>query len=88
MNTRPVHPELHFTAGETLRDIVIGMADGLTVPFALAAGMAGAVSQTSIICIAGVAEVTAGAVAMGLGGYLAARGEAEHYAFLVARLFG
>ena len=55
------------------------MADGLTVPFALAAGMAGAVSQTSIICIAGVAEVTAGAVAMGLGGYLAARGEAEHY---------
>ena len=79
MNTRTIHQELHFTAGETLRDIVIGMADGLTVPFALAAGMAGAVSQTSIICIAGVAEVTAGAVAMGLGGYLAARGEAEHY---------
>ncbi len=79
MNTRTIHQELHFTAGETLRDIVIGMADGLTVPFALAAGMAGAVSQTSIITIAGVAEVTAGAVAMGLGGYLAARGEAEHY---------
>ena len=79
MNTRMIHQELHFTAGETLRDIVIGMADGLTVPFALAAGMAGAVSQTSIICIAGIAEVTAGAVAMGLGGYLAARGEAEHY---------
>ena len=79
MNTRTIHQELHFTAGETLRDIVIGMADGLTVPFALAAGMAGAVSQTSIITIAGVAEVTAGAVAMGLGGYRAARGEAEHY---------
>lgn len=79
MPTRTIHQELHFTAGETLRDLVIGMADGLTVPFALAAGMAGAVSQTSVICIAGVAEVTAGAVAMGLGGYLAARGEAEHY---------
>lgn len=74
------HVEQHFTASETIRDIVIGMSDGLTVPFALAAGLSGAVSSTSIIVTAGLAEIAAGSIAMGLGGYLAARGDAEHYA--------
>lgn len=73
------HVEKHFTATETVRDVVIGMADGLTVPFALAAGLAAAVSSTKIIVTAGLAEIVAGAVAMGLGGYLAARTDAEHY---------
>ncbi|GCF06734.1 VIT1/CCC1 transporter family protein [Dictyobacter arantiisoli] len=73
------HVERHFTAGETIRDIVIGMSDGLTVPFALAAGLSGAVSSTSIILTAGLAEIAAGSIAMGLGGYLAARSDAEHY---------
>ena len=79
------HIEKHFTASETVRDIVIGMADGLTVPFALAAGLSAAVSTTSVIVTAGLAEVTAGAIAMGLGGYLAARTDAEHYAAEQAR---
>ena len=74
------HIEHHFTAGETVRDIVIGMSDGLTVPFALAAGLSGAVSVNTIIVTAGLAEVAAGSIAMGLGGYLAARSDAEHYA--------
>jgi VIT1/CCC1 family predicted Fe2+/Mn2+ transporter len=74
------HVEQHFTAGETVRDIVIGMSDGLTVPFALAAGLSGAVSVNTIIVTAGLAEVAAGSIAMGLGGYLAARSDAEHYA--------
>jgi vacuolar iron transporter family protein len=74
------HVEQHFTAGETVRDIVIGMSDGLTVPFALAAGLTGAVSTSTIIITAGLAEIAAGSIAMGLGGYLAARGDAEHYA--------
>jgi vacuolar iron transporter family protein len=74
------HVEKHFTAGETVRDVVIGMADGLTVPFALAAGLSGAVAGTSIIVTAGLAEIAAGSIAMGLGGYLAARSDAEHYA--------
>lgn len=74
------HIEKHFTASETVRDIVIGMADGLTVPFALAAGLSGAVDATSIVITAGLAEVAAGSIAMGLGGYLAARTDAEHYA--------
>ena len=74
------HIEKHFTAFETIRDIVIGMSDGLTVPFALAAGLTGAVQSTSIVVTAGLAEVAAGAIAMGLGGYLAARTDAEHYA--------
>src|SRR5947209_3610201 len=73
------HVEQHFTAGETIRDIVIGMSDGLTVPFALAAGLSGAVSSTHIVVTAGLAEIAAGSIAMGLGGYLAARGDAEHY---------
>jgi VIT1/CCC1 family predicted Fe2+/Mn2+ transporter len=74
------HVERHFTASETVRDIVIGMSDGLTVPFALAAGLSGAVEATSIIITAGLAEVAAGAIVMGLGGYLAARTDAEHFA--------
>jgi VIT1/CCC1 family predicted Fe2+/Mn2+ transporter len=73
------HTEKHFTAGDAVRDIVIGMSDGLTVPFALAAGLTGAISQTHIIVTAGFAEIAAGSIAMGLGGYLAARGDAEHY---------
>jgi vacuolar iron transporter family protein len=73
------HIEKHFRAPALIRDIVIGMADGLTVPFALAAGLSGAVSSTAIIIMAGLAEVAAGAIAMGLGGYLAARSDLEHY---------
>jgi VIT1/CCC1 family predicted Fe2+/Mn2+ transporter len=74
------HIEKHFTASETVRDIVIGMSDGLTVPFALAAGLSGAVDASGIIITAGLAEVSAGAIAMGLGGYLAAKTDAEHFA--------
>jgi VIT1/CCC1 family predicted Fe2+/Mn2+ transporter len=72
--------EQHFTASESIRDVVIGMSDGLTVPFALAAGLSGAVSSTTIIVTAGLAEIAAGSIAMGLGGYLAVRSDAEHYA--------
>ena len=74
------HVERHFTSSEIVRDLVIGMSDGLTVPFALAAGLTGAVAISSIIVTAGLAEIAAGAIAMGLGGYLAAKSEAEHYA--------
>ena len=77
---RKHHTERHFTASETVRDIVIGMSDGLTVPFALAAGLSGAVESTGIIVTAGLAEIAAGSIAMGLGGYLAAKSDAEHYA--------
>lgn len=73
------HIERHFTASDTVRDIVIGMSDGLTVPFALAAGLSGAVDSSTIIITAGLAEVAAGSIAMGLGGYLAAKSDAEHY---------
>jgi vacuolar iron transporter family protein len=73
------HIERHFTGSETVKDIVIGMADGLTVPFALAAGLSGATETTSIIVTAGLAEIAAGSIAMGLGGYMAAKGDAEHY---------
>ena len=74
------HVEAHFRSSAVVRDIVIGMSDGLTVPFALAAGLAGAIDATSLILAAGFAEIAAGSIAMGLGGYLAARSEAEHYA--------
>src|SRR3989442_490815 len=73
------HVERHFTAGNTVRDIVIGMSDGLTVPFALAAGLTGAIDRAGIIVTAGLAEIAAGSIAMGLGGYLAARSDAEPY---------
>src|SRR6476659_4656351 len=79
------HVEKHFTATDTVRDVVIGMADGLTVPFALAAGLAAAVSTTKVIVTAGLAEIVSGAIAMGLGGYLAARTDAEHYGAEKAR---
>jgi len=78
MPTTP-HVERHFTAGEVVRDIVIGMSDGLTVPFALAAGLTGAIDSSRIVVTAGFAEIAAGSIAMGLGGYLAARGDSEHY---------
>jgi VIT1/CCC1 family predicted Fe2+/Mn2+ transporter len=80
MPRRRPHTERHFTASDTVRDIVIGMSDGLTVPFALAAGLTGAVDSTAIIVTAGLAEIAAGSIAMGLGGYLAAKSDAEHYA--------
>lgn len=73
------HIERHFTASEIVRDTVIGMADGLTVPFALAAGLSGATESADLIVTAGLAEIAAGSIAMGLGGYLAAKSEAEHY---------
>jgi VIT1/CCC1 family predicted Fe2+/Mn2+ transporter len=73
------HVESHFTASEFVRDIVIGMADGLTVPFALAAGLSGADTTARIIVVAGLAEIAAGSIAMGLGGYLAAKNDADHY---------
>jgi VIT1/CCC1 family predicted Fe2+/Mn2+ transporter len=74
------HEEQHFTASELVRDVVIGMSDGLTVPFALAAGLSGTDVSTAIVVTAGLGEVAAGSIAMGLGGYLAAKTEAEHYA--------
>jgi VIT1/CCC1 family predicted Fe2+/Mn2+ transporter len=79
------HVERHFTSSAKVRDIVIGMSDGLTVPFALAAGLSGVVESTGIVITAGLAEVAAGAIAMGLGGYLAARTDAEHYGSEYAR---
>jgi len=74
------HIEKHFTGSEMVRDIVIGMSDGLTVPFALAAGLSGIAHSTAIVITGGLAEIAAGAIAMGLGGYLAARSDVEHYA--------
>ena len=73
------HTEHHLKSSELIRDIVIGMSDGLTVPFALAAGLSGAVANSSIIVIAGIAEIAAGSIAMGLGGYLAGKTEQDHY---------
>jgi len=73
------HTETHFMGGALVRDIVIGMSDGLTVPFALAAGLSGAVSSSRVVVVAGLAEIAAGSIAMGLGGFLAARSDAEHY---------
>lgn len=75
-----LHIERHFTSSDMVRDVVIGMADGLTVPFALAAGLSGAINTTGIIVTAGLAEIAAGSIAMGLGGYMAAKSDAEHYA--------
>jgi VIT1/CCC1 family predicted Fe2+/Mn2+ transporter len=79
------HVEKHFRSSEAVRDVVIGMSDGLTVPFALAAGLSGAVTAARIVITAGFAEIAAGSIAMGLGGYLAARSDAEHYASEEAR---
>jgi VIT1/CCC1 family predicted Fe2+/Mn2+ transporter len=80
MDTHLHHSEHHLTSSEVLTDIVIGMSDGLTVPFALAAGLSGAVKDVSLIVIAGMAEIAAGSIAMGLGGYLAGKTEQDHYA--------
>ena len=79
------HVESHFDASDTVRDVVIGMADGLTVPFALAAGLTGAIDSSRVVIVAGLAEIVAGSIAMGLGGYLAAKSDAEHYASERAR---
>ena len=79
------HQEKHLQSSDLLTDIVIGMSDGLTVPFALAAGLSGAVSNTSLITIAGIAEIAAGSIAMGLGGYLAGKTEQDHYNSELAR---
>lgn len=79
MNNQDKHVEKHFTSSDLIRDIVIGMSDGLTVPFALAAGLSGTVDSTALILTAGGAEIAAGSIAMGLGGYLAGRTDAEHY---------
>jgi VIT1/CCC1 family predicted Fe2+/Mn2+ transporter len=79
MPTAP-HVEKHFEASATVRDVVIGMSDGLTVPFALAAGLTGVAAATSrLVVVAGLAEIAAGSIAMGLGGYLAARTDEDHY---------
>lgn len=79
MDTHLHHEEYHLQSSDLLRDVVIGMSDGLTVPFALAAGLSGAVDSTGIIVIAGIAEIAAGSIAMGLGGYLAGKTEQDHY---------
>ncbi|HWC54830.1 MAG TPA: VIT1/CCC1 transporter family protein [Chitinophagaceae bacterium] len=79
IDTHLHHEEQHLKSSDMLTDVVIGMSDGLTVPFALAAGLSGAVSSTSIIVIAGIAEICAGSIAMGLGGYLAGKTEQDHY---------
>lgn len=73
------HNEEHVKSSEFIKDIVIGMSDGLTVPFALAAGLSGAVAASSLVITAGIAEIAAGSIAMGLGGYLAGRAEIDHY---------
>jgi VIT1/CCC1 family predicted Fe2+/Mn2+ transporter len=85
MYPRTTHVETHFTGSATVRDVVIGMSDGLTVPFALAAGLSGAVSSSFLVLVAGVAEMAAGSIAMGLGGYLAANSEADSYRAEYAR---
>lgn len=79
MSNSSAHTEKHFKSSDLVTDIVIGMSDGLTVPFALAAGLSGAVSNNHIVVIAGLAEVAAGSIAMGLGGYLAGKTEVDHY---------
>lgn len=73
------HIEKHFESTALVRDVVIGMSDGLTVPFALAAGLSGAVSSVHIVVFAGLAEIAAGSIAMGLGGFLASKADSEHY---------
>jgi len=74
-----MHHEHHLKSSDTIRDIVIGMSDGLTVPFALAAGLSGAINSSTIVVTAGIAEIVAGSIAMGLGGFLAGRTESDHY---------
>lgn len=85
--TKGIHKEEHLGSSEFITDIVIGMSDGLTVPFALAAGLSGAVQHNSIVITAGIAEIVAGSIAMGLGGYLAGKTEQEHYESELKREF-
>ena len=85
MDTHDHHQESHLKSSDFLKDVVIGMSDGLTVPFALAAGLTGAVGSSAIIVIAGIAEIAAGSIAMGLGGYLAGKTEQDHYTSEVKR---
>src|SRR4051812_12320229 len=85
MTKAPHHHEEHFNGSATVRDIVIGMSDGLTVPFALAAGLTGADQNNAVIITAGLAEIVAGSIAMGLGGYLAGKTEIDHYKSELAR---
>jgi vacuolar iron transporter family protein len=85
MYSLPGSTEAHFTGSAVVRDVIIGMADGLTVPFALAAGLAGVVTSSFLVLVAGLAEIVAGSIAMGLGGYLAARSDMEHYHAELAR---
>src|SRR5262245_9776110 len=82
---RPRHRERHFAGSDAVRDVILGMADGLTTPFALAAGLAGAASSNLLVVIGGLAEIAAGSISMGLGGYLAAQSEAETYRTELAR---
>ena len=82
---RDPHPENHSTSSAVLQDVVIGLSDGLTVPFALAAGLTGVVASSGLVITAGLAEIVAGSIAMGLGGYLAGRTEVDHYAAELAR---
>ena len=79
MSKEVAYQEEHLKSSEFITDIVIGMSDGLTVPFALAAGLSGAVDSNAIVITAGIAEIVAGCIAMGLGGYLAGKTEQEHY---------
>jgi VIT1/CCC1 family predicted Fe2+/Mn2+ transporter len=74
-----MHQEKHFRQPAFVRDVIIGLSDGITVPFALTAGISGAVATNGIIITAGIAEICAGSIAMGLGGFLAAKTEEEHY---------
>lgn len=83
--SQQIHTETHLRSSNLLRDVVIGMSDGLTVPFALAAGLSGVVDNSSIVVLAGIAEIAAGSIAMGLGGYLAGKTEQDHYASEVQR---
>ena len=83
-----MHKEQHVNSSETIRDIVIGMSDGLTVPFALAAGLSGAVNASGIVVTAGMAEIVAGSIAMGLGGFLAGKTDADHYNSELKREYG
>src|ERR687886_2838781 len=85
MQPRTMHREQHFTGSQMVRDIVIGMSDGLTVPFALAAGLSGAVASSFVVLVAGIAELAAGSIAMGLGGYLAGKSDVDTYRAELAR---
>jgi vacuolar iron transporter family protein len=76
---KEMHKEEHLGSSVFITDIVIGMSDGLTVPFALAAGLSGAVQSNSVVITAGIAEIVAGSIAMGLGGYLAGKTAQEHF---------